>query len=125
VPILGLAQAGPGGFVDGGGYPAGQGWDEDELPADARDGVFALQVKGDSMLPLYRNGDTVIVDRDKSVKKGDRVVVSTVDGEVMAKILGRKTARTVELVSLNPAHGDRSLSLKEIDWIGRIIWASQ
>ena len=77
------------------------------------------------MLPLYRNGDTIIVDRDKPVKKGDRVVVSTVDGEVMAKVLGRKSARALELISLNPAHGDRSLALKDVDWIGRIIWASQ
>src|SRR5690606_23332346 len=33
VPLLGLAQAGSGGFFDSAGYPAGQGWDEVALPA--------------------------------------------------------------------------------------------
>ena len=40
------------------------------------------------------------------VRKGDRVVVKTTAGEVMAKVLRRRTARKIELLSLNPAHPD-------------------
>ena len=87
VPLLGLAQAGAGGFFDDAGFPAGSGWDEVDFPATARDNVFALQVTGDSMMPLYRDGDRLIVARDTACRKGDRVVVKTTDGEVMAKIL--------------------------------------
>jgi phage repressor protein C with HTH and peptisase S24 domain len=125
VPLLGMAQAGAGGFFDDGGYPAGQGWDEVSLPASARDNVFALKVSGDSMLPLYRHGDTIIVQRDNQVHKGDRVVVRTTDGEVMAKVLQKKTARAIDLASLNPAHKNRTIPMKNVDWIARIIWASQ
>ncbi len=125
VPLLGFAQAGAGGFFDDAGFPAGSGWDEVDFPANARDNVFALQVTGDSMMPLYRDGDRLIVARDATCRKGDRVVVKTGDGEVMAKILLKKTARTVELASLNPAHPGRSFSLRDIEWIARIIWASQ
>src|SRR5262245_26616456 len=42
VPLLGLAQAGSGGFFDSAGYPAGQGWDEVQLPGLADDGTYAL-----------------------------------------------------------------------------------
>jgi phage repressor protein C with HTH and peptisase S24 domain len=125
VPLLGMAQAGAGGFFDDGGYPAGQGWDEVSLPASGRDNVFALKVSGDSMLPLYRHGDTIIVQRDNQVHKGDRVVVRTTDGEVMAKVLQKKTARAIDLASLNPAHKSRTIPMKNVDWIARIIWASQ
>lgn len=127
VPLLGMAQAGSGGFFDDGGFPAGQGWDQIAIPggAGAGENVFALEVSGDSMLPLYRDGDTIIVARDADCRKGDRVVVKTVDGEVMAKVLSRKTLRVVELASLNPNHRSRTLAPADIEWIGRIIWASQ
>ena len=123
VPLLGFAQAGAGGFFDDGGFPAGQGWDEIEFPSG--DNIFALEVSGDSMLPLYRKGDRLIVARDKQYRRGDRVVVKTTDGEVMAKILHKKTTRSVDLASLNPSHANRALAMKDIDWIARIIWASQ
>lgn len=121
VPLLGMAQAGVGGFFDDGGFPVGQGWEQIDFPEN----IFALQVSGDSMLPLYRHGDKIIVQRDVTCRKGDRVVVRTSDGEVMAKVLHRKTTRQVELVSLNPSHKNRTLAVKDIDWMARIIWASQ
>ena len=76
-------------------------------------------------MPLYRHGDTLIVARDAATRRGDRVVVRTAAGEVMAKVLQRKTGRAVELASLNPEHPPRTLPLAEIDWMARIIWASQ
>jgi phage repressor protein C with HTH and peptisase S24 domain len=120
VPVVGFAQAGGGGFA----VDVGQGADEVEFPTVSEQ-TFALKVKGDSMLPLYRNGDTIIVARDAPVRKGDRVVVRTRTGEVMAKVLHKKTARAVDLASLNPDHPSRTLNLAEVDWIGRIMWASQ
>ena len=125
VPLLGFAQAGVGGFFEDGGYPAGSGWDEIDLPALEEDGSYALEVQGDSMLPLYRDGDIIIVSPSERIRKGDRVVVKTSDGEVMAKILKRRTASQVELISLNPDHDDRALALDQIEWMARIVWASQ
>ncbi len=125
VPLLGLAQAGAGGFFDDAGFPAGSGWDEVDFPAAVRDNVFALQVAGNSMMPLYRDGDRLIVARDATCRKGDRVVVKTTDGEVMAKILLKKNPRVIELASLNPVHPVRSFTVGDVEWIARIIWASQ
>ncbi|RVD72735.1 MAG: helix-turn-helix transcriptional regulator [Mesorhizobium sp.] len=125
VPLLGFAQAGAGGFFDDAGYPAGQGWDLVELPARATASSYALQVQGDSMLPLYRNGDVLIVEPGAATRKGDRVVVKTVAGEVMAKVLARQTVKSIVLVSLNPDHPDRDIPMRDIEWVARIVWASQ
>ncbi|MDO6964605.1 S24 family peptidase [Rhizobium alvei] len=127
IPLLGFAQAGAGGFFDDGGFPVGQGWDVVEFPVapGQKAGVYALEVQGESMLPLYRDGDVLIVEPGAAVRRGDRVVVRTREGEVMAKVLLRQTPRAIELVSLNPEHPGRTIETADIDWVARIIWASQ
>jgi phage repressor protein C with HTH and peptisase S24 domain len=125
VPLLGLAQAGGGGFFDSAGFPAGQGWDEIALPSPGENGIYALEVQGNSMEPLYREGDRIVVSPTEQVRRGDRVVVKTRDGEVMAKVLARQSAKQIELQSLNPDYEPRILDIADIDWIARIIWASQ
>jgi phage repressor protein C with HTH and peptisase S24 domain len=125
VPLVGFAQAGAGGFFDDAGFPAGAGWDLIELPARSTENAYALEVQGDSMLPLYRHGDVLIVDPGAQVRGGDRVVVKTHGGEVMAKVLVRRTAKAIELHSINPEHPGRNLAVTDVDWMARIVWASQ
>jgi len=125
VPLVGFAQAGAGGFFDDAGFPVGHGWDLIELPAPSTARSYALKVQGDSMLPLYRNGDVLIVEPGATVRKGDRVVVKTNAGEVMAKVLERQTVKSVSLVSLNPEHPNREIPVAEVEWVARIVWASQ
>lgn len=125
IPLIGFAQAGSDGYFDDAGFPLGQGWDEVNLPI-AGNGLYALEISGDSMLPLYRDGDRVVVDPlDNNIRKGDRVVVKTNEGEVLAKELMRQSAKTIELRSLNPEYGDRVLEKRQVAWMARIIWASQ
>src|SRR3954467_15164825 len=125
VPLLGLAQAGAGGYFTDGGFPVGKGWDEVGLPSVNDEHAYALEISGDSMKPAYRDGDLIVVSPGAQIRKGDRVVVKTRDGEVMVKELKRRTAKTLELQSLNPIHADRTLSVTEIEWIARILWVSQ
>ena len=55
------------------------------------------------MAPLYRQGDRVLVDRDRTdVRKGDRVVVRTTTGETMAKEIASLTAKAVTLALDQP-----------------------
>lgn len=125
IPLIGLAQAGGEGFFDDGGFPVGGGWDEVSLPEIADPNAYALEISGDSMEPVYRDGDLVIVSPAAPIRRGDRVVVRTNRGEVMAKQLARRSARRVELKSLNPVHQDYSFDLTEVAWLHRIVWASQ
>jgi phage repressor protein C with HTH and peptisase S24 domain len=125
VPLLGFAQAGAGGYFDDGGFPAGKGWDEVGLPAVSDEHAYALEISGDSMKPAYRDGDVIVVSPGTPIRRGDRVVVKTTGGEVMVKELKRRTAKTLELQSLNPNHVDRTLVAGDVEWIARIVWASQ
>jgi phage repressor protein C with HTH and peptisase S24 domain len=125
VPLIGFAQAGGEGYFDDGGYPVGGSWDEVSLPEVADPNAYALEISGDSMEPVYRDGDLVIVSPSAPIRRGDRVVTRTMDGQVMAKQLARRSARRIELKSLNPEHPDYSFDLMEVAWMHRIIWASQ
>jgi phage repressor protein C with HTH and peptisase S24 domain len=125
VPLLGFAQAGAGGYFDDGGLPAGKGWDEVGLPSVNDEHAYALEISGDQMKPTYRDGDVIVVSPGTPIRRGDRVVVKTTGGEVMVKELKRRTAKTLELQSLNPNHVDRTLAAGDVAWIARIVWASQ
>jgi phage repressor protein C with HTH and peptisase S24 domain len=125
VPLLGFAEAGAGGYFDDGGFPVGEGWDEIAFPAVSDDHAYALEVSGASMEPAYRDGDVIIVSPAAPIRRGDRVVVRTKGGEVMVKELKRRTAKSIELRSLNAAHADRTIAAADVLWIARILWASQ
>lgn len=135
IPIIGYAQAGQHGFFDDAGYPQGSGWDYVRFPLPnhpvehKNDQIYALQVSGTSMLPLYRDGDKLIVMpviiSTSSLRRGDRVIVKTVSGEVMAKELTKHTAERLELKSFNPDFPNLSFDLQDIAWVARIMWVSQ
>jgi len=125
IPLIGLAQAGGEGFFDDGGFPVGGSWDEVGLPEVADPHAYALEISGDSMEPVYRDGDIVIVSPAAPLRRGDRVVARTHTGEVMAKELARRSARRIELKSLNPNYPNYAFDLNEVVWMHRIVWASQ
>jgi phage repressor protein C with HTH and peptisase S24 domain len=125
IPLIGMAQAGGEGFFDDGGYPVGAGWDEVSIPEIGDPHAYALEISGDSMEPVFRDGDMVVVSPAAPIRRGDRVVVRTARGEAMAKQLSRRSARRIDLRSLNPEHPDYSFDLSEVAWMHRIVWASQ
>jgi phage repressor protein C with HTH and peptisase S24 domain len=125
VPLIGFAQAGADGFFDDAGFPVGQGWEEVVFPGVEDAHAYALEISGDSMAPVYRAGDRVVVAPGETPRKGDRVVVRTVGGEVMAKEVARLSKDGIELLSLNPDYPGRVLRMSEIAWMARIVWASQ
>lgn len=125
VPFLPLAQATDEGRFDGAGYPVGIGWDEMAVPEIADPHAYALQVSGNGLEPVYRDGDTLLVSPAAPIRRGDRIVARTVRGEVMTRQIARRSARRIELRSLNPADPDRSFALENIAWMHRIVWASQ
>ena len=125
VPLLALAQAGGGGYFDDNGFPAGKGWDEVALPSVNDEHAYALEISGDQMKPAFRDGDVIVVSPGTPIRRGDRVVVKTRGGEVIIREMKRRTAKTLELQSLNSVHADRTLAAADVAWIARIVWASQ
>jgi phage repressor protein C with HTH and peptisase S24 domain len=125
IPLIGFAEAGASGYFDDAGLPVGKGWDEIAFPGVTDERAYALEISGDSMLPTYRDGDVIIVSPAAPVRRGDRVVVKTGSGEIMVKELKRQTAKQIELKSLSADHPERTLTLEDVVWLARIVWASQ
>jgi phage repressor protein C with HTH and peptisase S24 domain len=125
VPLIGLAEAGKDGYFDHTGFPTGQGWEEIRFPALNDEHAYALEISGDSMAPAYPEGTFIIVSPAASIRRGDRVVVRTADNAMMVSELKRRTAKTIELRSINPPHPERTLPVRDVLWIARVVWASQ
>ena len=129
IPVIGFAQAGAKGFFDEEGYPQGDSWDEVRFPdynaASNDEGTYALKVSGDSMEPLYRKNDVIVISPRSRVRKGDRIVLKTTEGEVMVKELVSQNENGVEVRSLNKKHENREFNQTQISWMGRVVWVSQ
>ena len=125
IPFTEFVHSEMGDFFDSFGAPKGDGWGDVRVPDLQSGGVYALQILGDSMSPVLRPGDKILVAPNEAIRDGDRVVVKTIEGEMMAKELSKQTPDKVELVSLNPKYGGRILFKKEVQWIARIVWVSQ
>ncbi|MBE6446158.1 MAG: helix-turn-helix transcriptional regulator [Alphaproteobacteria bacterium] len=126
IPLIGLAKAGRSGYFDSDGWPIlSDDWDSVEFPLTIDKKVYALEVSGNSMEPVYRDGDKLIVAPDSEIRKGDRVITKTVSGEVMVKEFIRRSMNQVELKSLNPDCDDVLLKPADIKWMARVIWVSQ
>lgn len=126
LPMIAMTQASGAKIFTEEGLPAsGPGWDEIEFPDFGQERVFALEVTGASMAPLYRDGDVLIVSPTASTRKGDRVVVCTTGGEILAQELKRRSAKTLELTSFAKDAEDRTIPTEDIAWVARIMWARQ
>jgi phage repressor protein C with HTH and peptisase S24 domain len=125
IPMLPYSKAAKGGVFDESGHPTGSGWEEVEVPGVTDLQAYALEVTGDSMRPVYREGDTIIVSPTATIRKGDRLIMRTTDGQLLAKVMLRQTAKTVELESLDTTHEPKTYDAKHVDWMARIVWASQ
>ncbi|WP_083636204.1 helix-turn-helix transcriptional regulator [Bradyrhizobium sp. AS23.2] len=125
VPLLGFAEAGASGAFDESGFPSGKGWTEVALPAADDSRTFALEISGDALAPVYRDGGIILVSPGTPIRKGDRVVVKTKAGEVTVATLKRRTAKAVELQPLDASQAERTMAVSDVGWIARIVWASQ
>ena len=124
-PLIGFAEAGNAGYFDDSGFPVGGGWDQIQIPGVADPHAYALEISGDSMVPVFRPGEKIIVSPGAAVRPKDRVVVKTKAGEVLVKELKRQTKTALTLASANPAYEDRIIRLGDVEWIGRVLWVSQ
>ena len=59
------------------------------------------------------------------VRRGDRVVVMTRAGELLATELRRTAGKTIDIRALTSDHAERSLPADDVAWMARIVWASQ
>lgn len=104
LPLYTLAvSAGTGQFLDGEAYELQEVGPE--VPAQAS---FGVCVSGDSMEPVYHDGQTVWVRQQPTLERGE-IGVFLYDGSAYLKQLGGDGSR-VWLHSLNPSYPDLEVS---------------
>lgn len=127
IPLIGQAHAG----FDAGTAPVADPVNVPHPPRiisfpDSRhEPLYALSVVGDSMQPLYRDGDILFISPNIEAVAGDRVVVKLTNNEVAAKVLKSISGERYEFHAVNPTHADVSMDSSEVEWIARIVYATQ
>jgi phage repressor protein C with HTH and peptisase S24 domain len=124
VPLIGeVRDAVVDGLADAPRLHLGQGR---RKAAAGRPGArFALAVADASLEPVYSQGNTLIVATNAVTRTGDRVVVRTVQGQALPRLLLRATRTRIELTAFQPGRDRIELPRSDVDWIGRIMWARQ
>ncbi|MGK8699706.1 S24 family peptidase [Brucella anthropi] len=96
-----------------------EGIDEVKVPFPLPDEMIAFQVKGDSMLPVYKDGHIVIVYREQKRPiesfYGEEAAVRTADGRRFIKTVMRGP-NGVNLFSWNSA----LIEDVHLEWVGEI-----
>lgn len=78
-----------------------------------KENYYALNVVGDSMTPLFDDGDTVIVHKQEEFKNGDNCVV-LINGEEATIKQVYKGTTGIELKAVNPYYPPRVFTKEEI-----------
>jgi phage repressor protein C with HTH and peptisase S24 domain len=123
IPLLSLDEAAQGHF-DQAGLPAGTGWDTMAFPAINDPRAYALEVSAGTLAPAYRDNTVIVVSPAAAVRRGDRVVLMTTSGEIMVREIKRRSTKTIELQSVTGSAG-LTLTPRDVQWMHRVVWASQ
>lgn len=96
-----------------------EGLEQVEVPFPLPDEMIAFEVRGDSMLPVFKDGAVVIVYREQkrplSAFFGEEAAVRTSDGRRFIKTI-TKGAAGVNLISWNAA----PIENVQLEWVGEI-----
>ena len=87
--------------------------------------VVPIVVRGNSMLPVFRHGDCLLVDPSGSLKIGDRVVARDIGGAIVGGTLLYRNEERIEIAAYSTSKRDSVLKAEEISFLGRVMWASQ
>ena len=122
IPVVSMASANGDGPCWEDAYPVGHGMEMIWRPHDVYDPrAFGVKVDGDSMAPVFRSGDIVVVCPQKQVFSGDEVVARLRDGRVVVKVI-RYSDGYVVLQSYNPDHEPIFAEKDQLEFAYKIIW---
>ena len=98
---------------------------EDALPMPVPQDARTIEVFGNGMLPLYRHGDRLIVSESAPLRVGDRVIMRTVSFGITGGTLVHRDKRAIAIHQGGRARRDLLVPVAEVEFLGRVIWASQ
>lgn len=117
---------------------AGQGLIQDDMNAIAEAGqtisftapgaheaLETLVVMGNSMLPLYRHGDTLLISASAPMKVGDRVIARDRDQRILGGTLFHLDQSHAVICQGGMSRKEVRLAIDDMSSLARVIWASQ
>lgn len=111
---------------DAQGYPQGDAWDRLNMTMlNLSEGAFVLEITDTSLQPQFDPGDRLILSPEAQIRTGDKVMVMTLQGEIAAYEMHRRTDARVSLKSLASPSTTLACNNKDIAWIARILWVSR
>lgn len=129
MPHLPLIEAASKEHFNDKGHPIGAKWDAINInhitPLSETD--YTLEVQGDDLQPLYRDGSILIISPSYDIRRQDRVLLKTHSGALIVAEFIRKSAHKIELkgLSFSNMHQELVLPTTDVAWIARILWGSQ
>jgi phage repressor protein C with HTH and peptisase S24 domain len=72
IPVIAYAKAAEPGYFDDAGNPTGSGWDELVFPEITDPAAYALEIAGDALMPVFREGDVVVVSPVAGLRRAGR-----------------------------------------------------
>lgn len=125
LPSIAFADATSDDAFDGAGYPIGDAWEEVDFPHVDDPHAYAVELRGESLSPGYREGDMFIVSPSASVRRHDRVLLRLRTGGVVGGVLKRQNAQRVVLVPFDQTSEEATFAIANVAWMARIVWVSQ
>jgi repressor LexA len=110
IPVLGKIAAGTPIYADE--NKIGTIYVSPELKKD--DEIFALRVKGDSMIPRIQDGDILVVRKQEEAENGD-IVCALINGDEACVKKLQKYKDAIALISLNPTYEPMHFTAQEVE----------
>ena len=87
--------------------------------------LISIEVQGNSMLPLYRHGDILLVTPKYQPKVGDRVFVESRTAGRVGGTLAHLSPNSIVINRGGSVKRELSLSMADVTFFGKVEWASQ
>lgn len=117
IPVVSWVHAGSADFAD-------EYVDDDECIVQE---AFGLRVEGDSMEPLFHDGDLIIIDPTAEPRPGDYVIARLIDEgqttfkKLRIKGMNNEGQAVMELIPLNPDYETYNSESTRFQIIGKVI----
>ena len=89
------------------------------------EGAFIVEITDTSLQPDFYPGNRLILSPDAQIRTGDEVMMMTMQGELAAYKMHRRTDARVSLRSAASPSAAFAYDAKDIAWIARILWVSK
>ena len=87
--------------------------------------IFAIEVNGSGLEPVYRHGTILFVSPAASVQAGDQIFVSTEEGKAYVGKFVRRDPRQLQIRTISgDGESVATIDKKAIQTLARIVWAA-